>query len=239
MNIPFSSVHFLWKIADWVYPPVCAGCGKAGFRFCPKCLSEVKVFTGNHCLFCGKPIPFSQKICQKCHGSPLIITDLSSWAEFEGPLREAIHHFKYQQDIGLGDYFCGFLISLIIKRNWQFDLVVPVPVSKSRLKSRGYNQSELLSRPIARYFRVDHTTKALIRVKETESQFSLSVAERNRNMEDAFFGFPAKLNGRRVLVVDDIITTGATMNQCAKALLQAGAKEVYGVSVAKTVRHRI
>jgi ComF family protein len=222
----------------FVYPPICAGCGMDGYRFCPQCLSEVKIFTGNHCISCGKPILLKQSICSDCQGMTSIITDLCSWAEFEGPLREAIHHLKYQQDIGLGDYFSPFLIEQIEKRNWQFDLVVPVPISKSRLKSRGYNQSELLTRPIARFFHVAHSTKALIRIKETESQFSLSAIERNQNMEDAFFGFPAKLIGRSVLVVDDIITTGATMNHCAKALYQAGAKEVYGISIAKTVRHR-
>ncbi len=238
MNIPFSSVRFLWKIADWVYPPVCAGCGREGFRFCPQCLSEVKVLNGSRCLSCGRPISINQRFCDYCQEVPFLITDLCSWAEFEGPLREAIHHFKYQQDVALGDFFCTFLIAIIEEHKWQFDLVVPVPVSKSRLKSRGYNQSELLSRPIARYFCVNHSTKALKRVRETESQFSLSSKERNRNMEDAFLGFPAKLNNKRVLVVDDIITTGATMNQCAKSLLQAGAKEVYGVSIAKTIRHR-
>lgn len=239
MNISYSSIRFFWKTIDWVYPPTCAGCGRDGFRFCPQCLSEVKVFTGNHCLSCGKPIPQNQRVCSACQGVKSIITDLCSWAEFEGPLREAIHHLKYNQDIGLGDYFSPFLISQIEKRKWQFDLVIPVPISKSRLKSRGYNQSELLSRPIARFFTVAHSSIALKRVKETESQFSLSVKERYHNMEDAFFGFPAKLKGRRVLVVDDIITTGSTMNQCAKALLNAGAIEVYGISIAKTVRHHI
>jgi len=237
VNIPYTSVRFFWKIADWVYPPECAGCGRIGYRFCPQCLSEVNIFTGNHCLTCGRSIPSTQKYCPTCKESKSAIIDLCSWAKFEGPLREAIHRFKYQQNIALGDYFSEFLLTLIEKRRWEFDLVVPVPVSKSRLKTRGYNQSALISRPIARYFSVDHSNHVLMRVKETESQFSLTAIERYHNMEDAFLGFPAKLNDRRVLVVDDIITTGATMNQCAKALYQAGAKEVYGISIAKTVRH--
>jgi ComF family protein len=138
----------------------------------------------------------------------------------------------------LGDFFSLFLISIVESRQWNPDLVIPVPISKSRRKFRGYNQSELLSRPLARYFLIPHENEALIRVKDTESQIQLSAEDRFRNMNDAFFGNPAKLKGKSILVIDDIITTGATMNQCAKALFKAGADKVYGLSVAKTIRNQ-
>lgn len=177
-------------------------------------------------------------MCPRCKGTEIICTDMFSWAEFEGPLREGIHSLKYHQNIGLGDFFGPYLISVVENRQWNPDLVVPVPISKSRRKTRGYNQSELLSRPLAQYFHLPHPNDALIRLKDTESQIHLSAEERFNNMDDAFFGNPAKLKGKTILVIDDIITTGATMNQCAKALVKAGAEKVYGLSVAKTLRNQ-
>lgn len=177
-------------------------------------------------------------MCSNCQPTKIVFTDLASWAEFEGPLREGLHSLKYHQNIGLGDFFSPFLISIVENRQWNPDLVVPVPISKSRRKTRGYNQSELLSRPLARYFHLPHEHEAFIRVKDTESQIQLSAEDRFRNMDDAFFGNPAKLKGKSILVIDDIITTGATMNQCAKALFKAGADKVYGLSVAKTLRNQ-
>ncbi len=161
---------------------------------------------------------------------------MTSWAEFEGPLREGIHKLKYRQDIGLGDFFAPYLISLVESRQWKPDLVIPVPISKSRKKTRGYNQAAMLSRPLARYFNLPHHVDLLLRIKETESQIQLSAEDRFHNMEGAFWINPAKLKGRTILVIDDIITTGATMNQCAKALFEAGAEKVYGLSIAKTIR---
>ena len=143
---------------------------------------------------------------------------------------------KYHHDLGLGDYFAAFLISLIEQKNWQFDLVLPVPLSKMRMKSRGFNQSALLSRPIARYFGVEHSTAMLAREKETDPQYSKTTVEREMNLQDAFSANPAKLNGRRVLLVDDIITTGATIKYCSKALSEAGAESILVISLAKALR---
>jgi ComF family protein len=161
-----------------------------------------------------------------------------SWAEYGGALREAIHALKYKSNIGLGDYFSRFLIDLLLEKRWDFDLVVPVPLSKSRMKERSYNQAALISRPVARYFRVDHATNALTRIKETGSQVTRSRIDRDSYLEDAFSGNPAKLKGRNVLLVDDIITTGSTINHCARALLEAGATQVKAISVAKTLKIR-
>lgn len=236
VNIRYSSIHFLWKIADWVYPPVCAGCSSIGQRFCPKCLSEVEVLHSSYCLSCGNPISASKRLCPDCANRHLICNDMASWAVFEGKLRTAIHDMKYKNDLGLGDYFSTFLIDLLRERKWEVDIVLPVPISKPRKKDRGYNQSELLSLPVASFFNLPHSNSALQRIKATESQIRLGASERFLNMEGAFYGNPATLKGKRVLVIDDIITTGATMEQCAKALFTAGAEKVYGLSIAKTRR---
>jgi ComF family protein len=235
VNFPYASTRFIWKVADWVFPPVCAGCGAVNYRFCPLCLNNVKLLHDTFCLSCGGPTQTSKKLCPKCLELHIYCTDIYSWAEYEGSLRKAIHNLKYKQDIGLGDFFAPYLISIIEKKRCLIDLVIPVPISKTRLKTRGFNQSTLLSTPIARYFSLEHSRNSLIRVKETESQTHLSAEDRLINMEDAFYGNPAKLKGRKVLLVDDIVTTGATMNSCAKAMLEAGAEQIYGISIAKTI----
>jgi competence protein ComFC len=127
------------------------------------------------------------------------------------------------------------VLPIIAKTNWDFDLVIPVPISRRHQKERGFNQSVLIAKPIARSLKKDFTTLALQRIKDTSYQYQLTAVERHENVKDAFAGNPAKLNGRGVLLVDDIITTGATMENCTKALLTSGASRVYCISVARVI----
>lgn len=122
---------------------------------------------------------------------------------------------------------------MIQKEKWEIDKVIPVPINKSRLKERGFNHSALISRPIAHFFQIPFDANGLKRIRETATQFSLSSEERQENVKDAFWGNPATLKDKTVLLVDDIITTGATIDNCTKALLAAGAKKVYCLSVAR------
>ncbi len=236
MNNTYNLHRLLWLALDWLYPPVCAGCGRNGDRFCADCLASVSVIQAPRCAFCGKRIANNQYVCHDCSAVPVYFKAAAFWAEYGGTLREAIHALKYKQDIGLGDYFAVHLINIIREKKWQFDLVMPVPLSHGRMKERGYNQSVLLSRPVARYFKTEHTTSSLLRVKETGTQVNRTRIERDEYLKDAFSGNPAKLKGRRVLLVDDIITTGSTINHCSKALVEAGATEVMAISIAKTLR---
>ena len=112
-------------------------------------------------------------------------------------------------------------------------MVIPVPLSKSHFKSRGYNQAVLISQPLARALRIAHDKRVLQRIRETSTQTKLSAEQRFINVAGAFSGNPAKLNGKSVLLVDDVITTGATMVNCTKALLTSGASNVYCISAAR------
>jgi len=158
---------------------------------------------------------------------------MRSWAHYKSSVREAIHSLKYKINIPLAYYFSRKLIPIIQKENWEINLVIPVPLNKSHFKERGFNQSALISRPIAHFTEKPFSANGLRRSRETAAQFSLSSEERQNNVKDAFLGNPATLNGKAVLLVDDIITTGATMENCTKALLAAGAKKVYCLSVAR------
>lgn len=178
----------------------------------------------------------NEVVCEDCSDQTVHFTDAAAWAVYGGALREAIHSLKYKNDMGLGDYFAQYLIDLLKKKNWSFDLVIPVPLSAQRKKERSYNQSALLSRPVARFFNCEHSSTTLSRVRDTGTQVRRNRAERDLSLRDAFSANPAKLKGRSVLLVDDIITTGATINHCSDALLQAGVDRVYALALAKTVR---
>jgi ComF family protein len=156
-----------------------------------------------------------------------------SWAQYEGSVRNSIHSLKYRNNIALGYFFAMKLLPMIIETSWPIDLVLPVPLSKSHYKNRGYNQAALISRPLARSLNVQHDTKALQRIRETSTQTKLSADQRFLNVEGAFSANPAKLKDKKVLLVDDVITTGATMINCTKALLTSGASKVFCISVAR------
>ena len=236
MNLHYSLQRFAWKAVDWLFPPTCAGCGKNYWRFCPDCLANVALVPNTKCIFCGKKHTSHFATCEQFSHRPVYFSGAAAWGYYGGALREAIHALKYHQDLALGDFFSVYLIQIVESLNWNFDLVVPVPLSTERRKERAYNQSALLSRPIAAYFSVAHSVSALRRVKETGSQISRTRIERDLALEDAFLGNPDKLKGKTVLLVDDIITTGATINHCAYAMKAAGAQEVFALSVAKTPR---
>jgi competence protein ComFC len=234
-NFSLLIYNILWTAMDWLYPPECSSCGQSGSTFCTECQSKLRLLSTNTCKTCGLPLTGNFGICNDCRGKPQLFTEMRSWVVYEDPIREAIHDLKYRQNISLGFTFAVPLIGLIQTSGWPIDLILPVPISRSHYKRRGYNQSALISRPIARSLGIAHSSHAIRRVKETEDQTTLTAKERMLNMEDALLGIPAKLKGRNVLIVDDVVTTGATMQNCAKAILEAGAYQVFGISVARSV----
>jgi ComF family protein len=159
---------------------------------------------------------------------------LRSWAIFGDRLRQAIHRLKYKGDLALGDVLSRPMIDSLRQWKWQVDLVTPVPIGLARLAERGYNQAALLARPIAWGLGWPYHSDGLYRVRETRSQVGLSLDERQQNVKDAFRARSKYVAGKSVLVVDDVTTSGATLKACAAALLEAGADQVYGLTLART-----
>jgi competence protein ComFC len=234
-NIVFQTYRYLWTAVDWLYPPTCPGCKKAGVTFCLDCLSKLRFLSENICKVCGLPVKKPSTLCQDCAVQLPAYNQMRSWVVYQDSIREAIHDLKYRQNIGLGFFFSKPLLTMLYESDWQIDLVIPIPISRSHFKQRGYNQSALISRPLARMAGIPHSNNSVARVKETATQTTLNAKERFKNMDDAFLGNPDKLKGRSVLVVDDVITTGATMQNCSKAIKKAGAEKVYCLSVARAV----
>jgi ComF family protein len=175
-------------------------------------------------------------MCGRCRGTRLYYERLSSWVSFEGPIREAVHELKYRHNVGLGEILAKQLVELVGSLNWDVDYIVPVPLGSKRLQERGYNQVMLLARPIAWELDIPLKRKALTRTRETRSQVGLSREQRITNVQNAFTAKEHVINGKRILLVDDVVTTGATINACAKALKEAGVKKVFAATLARAVQ---
>ncbi|MES0361301.1 MAG: hypothetical protein ABUK20_10325 [Anaerolineales bacterium] len=146
---------------------------------------------------------------------------------------EAIRHLKYGRSISLGLILAEFMAELLVGLNWQIDLVMPVPLGVARLKERGYNQAALIAKPLALKRGLPYETHALARVRETRSQVGLSFDQRLDNVRGAFQAKSEKINNRRVLVIDDVATSSATLDACGAALTAVGASEVFGLTLAR------
>jgi len=225
--------RWYWTTIDWLFPPTCGGCNKMGVRWCSKCQQSTKLIEAPICEQCGQHMSTSG-LCARCREFSSQITAIRSWAVFEGPIRQAIHRIKYHQDLALASVFANSLGKFFRDQlNWQIDIIVPVPLSRARKKQRGYNQAALLAKPLAWELESPYQNKALKRVVDTRSQIGLSLIERRVNVADVFRASPIAAN-KSILIIDDVATSGSTLEACADALNQAGAKVVYGLTLART-----
>jgi ComF family protein len=221
-----------WTSLDWVYPPRCGGCGSIGSRFCDHCLQETQIIQPPVCPICGQGLKKSGT-CRICRQNLPGFAAMRSWALFSGPLRTAMHRLKYKRDVALGDALAQPLIRLLASTGWMIDFVTAVPAGVARRAERGYNQAALLAKPIALSQGTPLRLEALCKSRETRSQVGLNALERLHNVENAFQADPGCAQGKRILLVDDVATSGATVMACARALTQAGAQEVFVLTLAR------
>ncbi len=193
-----------------------------------------KVIERPFCSKCGQPQK-TDNLCARCQVSTETYTRVRSWAVFEGPLQAAIHRLKYRRDLGLGEALARPMIQLYESLKWETDVVLPVPLSGSRRRERGYNQVALLAKPIALSAGLPYRPESLQRVRDTRSQVGLALRERTDNVRNAFRGHQPHINGKSVLVIDDVMTSGATLEACSEALLKCGARKVYALTLARAV----
>lgn len=219
------------------FPVKCVGCGKYGVNVCSDCLNEINGFVTDTCNLCGKISKYS-KYCPSC--KVRLKTSLSGIlvsAEYDvGPIKEMIHHLKYSGNVELVPYLGEVIVARIKdKFNSTNLIVVPVPMHAKREARRGYNQAELLARYVSK--RLDLRGRvALSRIVHTHTQVGLNKKERRENLSGAFRCIDTELISQKdVLLIDDVSTTGATLDECAKVLKEAGAKRVWGVVVAKRI----
>jgi ComF family protein len=227
---------------DLVFPPRCALCDSlldpAAPPVCPVCQEGFEPLQEPLCERCGQPAPGADR-CDDCAASPPPLARIRSALTFGGPAGEAILALKAGGRLELAAHLADLMLSS--DRTGPLargcDRLVPVPLHRSRLARRGFNQSALLARRLARMAARPVDTDSLLRIRDTASQSSMhDRKERAANVEDAFRASRRHpFSGKRVCLVDDVVTTGATLASCARALQAAGAREVTAVTVARTV----
>ncbi|MBN1264535.1 MAG: ComF family protein [Anaerolineales bacterium] len=160
---------------------------------------------------------------------------ISVWSDvwYQPPVNHILVSLKYRPSQQLAESLAQRLADLYHRESLKADLVAAVPLGSGRLKQRGYNQVELLARPLADLIELPCQHAAIFRTRETRSQVGLTLSERKNNVQEAFQADEVLVNGKRVLLVDDVCTTGATLFSCALALYSAGAREVTGLTVAR------
>lgn len=234
-NWRYTAYRSMWAALDLLFPPLCGGCGKVGSRWCKACQGKVKIIFGNVCNKCGLPQE-KPGTCRVCLADMPHFLSLRAWAVFEGPVQSALHKLKYRRDLSLGDAIAASMIPFVRSLNWDIDLVTSIPLGRQRIKERGYNQVEMIARPLALGLEMNYSADVLERRKETRTQVGLSRTERRVNVEDVFWA-DTKVRGKSILVMDDVSTTGATLSSAARTFYNAGAKHVYALTVARALTH--
>ena len=219
-------------LLDLLFPPRCVGCREMGSLLCARCRDEFELVEPPVCPHCGRPRT-NGGLCPLCQRDPLQIDGIRSVAYLDGTLREAIHHFKYNNLQGLAAPLGKLMGDYWEKSPLPAEIVVPVPLHVDRLRERGYNQAALLGQALGKSIGLPVSENSLVRVRATRPQVDLSAQERKENVRDAFCCSNAELKDKRVLLVDDVYTTGATLEACSIALRQVGARSVWALTLAR------
>ncbi len=235
----------LSRLLDLVYPRACAVCGSGvrerGRHLCWDCRSDVSLIQFPFCSWCGDPVHGqvdASYVCSWCRRHPPAFDCARSAAHYEGPLQECVKAFKYGRSTHLLSEL-GAILAGCVEVHYSaeiIDAVTCVPLHRRRRRERTFNQSSLLARYVARHMNLPVTDAGLYRARHTETQALLNAAARRRNVEGAFAVKPSGwVAGRSLLVIDDIMTTGATVDAVAGALKRAGAHRVWVATVGRGV----
>jgi competence protein ComFC len=243
MNLQKIPLAVLSLLGDWIYPRACLCCGgrirERRSHICWDCRAGFPVITEPFCSICGDPADgrVEQRYsCSYCRRRAPYFTMARSAVRFRGPVRDAIHTLKYGATPCLGRDLAQWLVACHTAHfaNRQLDAVICVPLYPARQRDRTYNQSALLARELARQIGIPAQLRCLRRTRPTATQISLNARQRRVNVEGAFaVRHPEWVQGRRLLLVDDVMTTGATCNEAARVLKDAGATDVCVITVAR------
>lgn len=230
------------NLLNLVFPPHCVICSQDGTLLCHACLEDFPRVLPPICLACGRSTN-SAAVCPSCRQAPLAINGIRSVLVLENGARRAIHKFKYGNRPSLAAPLASFMADYWAASPLPADLIVAVPLHVARQRERGYNQAHLLASALGQMVGLPLGTNTLRRTRRTRVQVGLGPLERQVNVRDAFacqvpVGSQVSgqhwttVEGRQILLVDDVCTTGATLEACTMALREAGAARVWGFTLA-------
>ncbi|TSC95034.1 MAG: hypothetical protein CEN87_46 [Parcubacteria group bacterium Licking1014_1] len=240
-------------LLELFFPSFCFGCEKEGTYLCDDCRATLEISEFQYCLCDKNPLKLAPKQesgkCNKCFAKKLSGLYFALPYKERSLTRNLIHRFKYQPYIkNLAKTLAGILTEHFIisgkntENTWRNSLLMPIPLDKNKLKRRGYNQAEELAKKLSEILKLPVISDVLVKIKPTKPQMELSKEQREKNLQEAFaIKIPenlamsdiAKFSGKKVFLVDDVYTTGSTMEECAKILKEAGVKEVWGIAIAR------
>lgn len=215
--------RYLVKTFELGRCPVCARPGTGGrFGLCASCLNKLDFPEHRACPMCGRPMPTGETLCHDCRLDPKPWGRAYCVGPYSGLLRDMILDFKFSGQLGLGRILAHMAADAVKPGK---GLLVPVPLHTARLRRRGFNQCLELARRVSKLREIPFAN-ALTRVKNTRPQMELTKTERRQNIKSAFSADPGKILGQRVILVDDIMTTGSTLKECAQELKKEGAEKI-------------
>ncbi|MFZ0449510.1 MAG: ComF family protein [Desulfatiglandaceae bacterium] len=243
-------MNLLSGFIDLIYPPRCQVCNqflirgrtgrKPGSPICPSCTEGFRRLTHPRCIICARPFEpgaGENHLCGSCLGKRPLFQAIEAPYLYEGSLKTVIHRFKYGERSGLAGFLGPLLASFAKDRGLgaEHPLVMPIPLHPRRLRERGFNQSKLLSEHLAKELSAELDFLSLRRIRYTLPQTGLGKHERRKNVRGAFrLQDSRRVSGRTVFLVDDVATTGNTLNACAKTLLKGGVDKVLCLVLART-----
>ena len=218
---------------DFFLPPVCASCRRVGPLLCDDCRAALPWVRPPLCDACGRSLPETAATCWLCRQGSSPLVQVRAALDHSGPVPPAIHALKYE-----GLFAVALPLAELMEAAWPrwrtpIDMVVPVPLHPERERERGFNQACLLSRHLCHKLALPLETAVLRRIRQTRPQVGLSRADRLTNVSGAFRAQVEHVAGRRILLVDDVYTTGATLAAAGSALLDAGARSVSAYCLAR------
>lgn len=232
-------------LLDLCLPGSCAGCGRVGIQregfWCDECLGNISWIVSPFCPQCGRPYPdapgSSDHLCGECALGAFHFSEARSVVLHSGITRERIHQFKFGGRLE----WVPPLVELlrIAYAGWEIpvpEVVIPVPLHLNRLRERGFNQSGLLAGEFSRGLGLPVSFNTLVRKNRTDPQTRLNREQRLINVKGAFEVSTGKdVRGRKILILDDVYTTGTTLSECARVLRRQGASEVYALTITRAL----
>lgn len=220
------------SLLDWLLPPRCGGCARLGGWLCDRCSRRIRRLEEPVCPRCGRELAFAGSTCG-CKKRLRHLSRLRAAAAYEGPLPPAVHRLKYRGWRSLAPPLARLLVARLVVEGLPAAHVMAVPLHPARERRRGYNQAELLAGEVRRALSLPPAGGRLARVRDTPPQVGLDRLRRQANVRGAFSWQGAAGEGRPVLLVDDVVTTGATLDACAAALAAAGFGRISGITLAR------
>ncbi|MCR5831170.1 MAG: ComF family protein [Lachnospiraceae bacterium] len=223
-------------LIDAVFPPICPICNKIApskGRICPDCEKKLPYVEEPYCMKCGKPVNEDEEYCRDCARSEHVYDEGRAVFVYDEYMSKSMYRFKYNGKREYAVFYGEKMYDRLERkiRSWNVEAIVPVPVHKKRLSKRGYNQAYLLAKELSKRLKIPVCDHLVIRKTATKVQKNLSAASRQNNLKKAFIVSENSVKYSSVLIVDDIYTTGATVDAVAGCLKGAGIGRVYFVSL--------